>query len=426
VRIAFLTLPAAGHINPITALARTMRDRGHEVFFLAFPDCEAPIRTAGLPFHPFAERQFPVGSRREWEARLAKLRGLAGLRFTIQVLTGWFEAVVNEVPAILLETDAEAIVADELLYGAHFAAGRVGLPLIHVASALPSHYHENVPLSVLGWPYKTGWVARFRNRAAYSVVTRLLDPLRVLVLEHSRRHGLPVDINDPNAHLSKLAQISQTPAEFDFPNSGLPPWFHHTGPFHDGRGRAPANFPWDRLTGKPLIYASMGTLQNGFAQVFRTIAQATGDLGCQVVMSTGENLTAEELGPLGSHCIAVEYAPQLELLPRATLCITHAGLNTALESLAAGVPMVAVPITNDQPGVAARIAHTRTGLVVPFRKLNAARLRHAVRQVLDDNGYYENAQRLKTAIQAANGLARAADIIEQSLGVQRKYSTASA
>src|SRR6266853_6737775 len=52
---------------------------------------------------------------------------------------------------------------------------------------------------------------------------------------------------------------------------------------------------------------------------------------------------------------------RLSLLKRAALCITHAGLNTSLESLAQGVPMVAIPVTNDQPGVAARIAYTKTG-----------------------------------------------------------------
>lgn len=55
-------------------------------------------------------------------------------------------------------------------------------------------------------------------------------------------------------------------------------------------------------------------------------------------------------------------APQLELLKRASVCITHAGFNTVIESLANGVPQVAIPITHDQPGVAARIADKKTGV----------------------------------------------------------------
>jgi hypothetical protein len=53
----------------------------------------------------------------------------------------------------------------------------------------------------------------------------------------------------------------------DFRNR--PSHFHHTGPFYDGKGREEVEFPWDRLTGEPLIYASMGTIPNGQADVFR-------------------------------------------------------------------------------------------------------------------------------------------------------------
>jgi hypothetical protein len=65
------------------------------------------------------------------------------------------------------------------------------------------------------------------------------------------------------ATISKLAVITQTPKEFDFPTRHLPTQFHYAGPFHDNEGREPVPFPWEKLTRKPLIYASMGTLVNG-------------------------------------------------------------------------------------------------------------------------------------------------------------------
>jgi UDP:flavonoid glycosyltransferase YjiC (YdhE family) len=67
--------------------------------------------------------------------------------------------------------------------------------------------------------------------------------------------------------------------------------------------------------------------------------------------------------------IVVATAPQLELLKRADLCITHAGLNTVLEALGQGVPLLAVPIGYDQPGVAARIAHHRVGEFLEIERL---------------------------------------------------------
>ena len=70
--------------------------------------------------------------------------------------------------------------------------------------------------------------------------------------------------------------------------------FHRTGPFHDGAGREPVAFPWERLTGEPLIYASMGTLQNGQADTFRAILAATERPGYQVVLSVGMNTAPGE------------------------------------------------------------------------------------------------------------------------------------
>src|SRR5260221_3394134 len=101
----------------------------------------------------------------------------------------------------------------------------------------------------------------------------------------------------------------------------------------------------------------MGTLMNGLPDVFRTIAAATGKRkGFKLVLPVGDHVDPEQIGPTPSNTIMVKRAPQLELLKRASVCITHAGLNTALEALAQGVPQVASPVTSDQPGVSARIA----------------------------------------------------------------------
>jgi MGT family glycosyltransferase len=420
VRIAFSTLPAAGHLNPTIALAGKMRERGHESFFLGVPDCEPVVRDSGFEFRSFAERQFPPGSRREWEARLSRMHGFAGLRFTRDKLVEVFEAVLRDAVPVLCDARAEGLVIDEAVGGFVLAATQLKLPLVHIANALPLYQCRSVPPPFVGWEYRPDALGRLRNRLGYAAVRRFFRPYRDRVEECSRRLGIPFDSSDFNAPFSKLARISQLPAAFDFPNPELPSWFHYTGPFHEERSRPEVAFPWDRLTGEPLIYASMGTIQNGAEQVFRTIAAACVDLGCQLVMSLGENVSVQSVGPLEANCIAVPHAPQLQLLRRAKLCITHAGLNTALESLAAGVPMVAIPVTNDQPAVAARIAYSRTGVVVPFRRLNSERLRRAVSQVLGDERYHDHARKLQSEVRAANGLERAADVIEAAFGAREQ------
>jgi MGT family glycosyltransferase len=174
-------------------------------------------------------------------------------------------------------------------------------------------------------------------------------------------------------------------------------------------------FPWEQLTGEPLIYASMGTLQNGSESLFKTIVAAAEAPGRQLVLSVGRNLRPEAIGPVAANTIVVQQAPQLLLLEKASLCITHAGLNTALEALSAGVPMVAIPITNDQPGVAARISASGTGKVVPLNELSVERLRETVNSVLDTEQYAIRARELQAAIQQTDGLKKAASLIDRVL-----------
>ena len=94
------------------------------------------------------------------------------------------------------------------------------------------------------------------------------------VKAYAEKVGLKIDWDDPSSTISPLAFITQVPRAFDYESSHWAPQFHHTGPFHDGNGREPLDFPWERLTGEPLIYASMGTILNGRLDVFRTIVAA--------------------------------------------------------------------------------------------------------------------------------------------------------
>jgi zeaxanthin glucosyltransferase len=223
---------------------------------------------------------------------------------------------------------------------------------------------------------------------------------------------LPLHVHPDDAY-SQLAQLCQQPAEFEFPRQHLPPHFHFNGPYHHPDSREPALFPFEKLTGQPLIYASMGTLQNQLSGVFQNIAQACVGLDAQLVIALGGGSSPESLPNLPGDPLVVGYAPQLELLQKATLTITHAGMNTAVESLSNGVPMVAIPIANDQPGVAARIAWTGTGEMVSLAKSGSSRLQVAIEKVLTEDTYKQNAVRLQTAIQCAGGASRAADIVER-------------
>ena len=152
-------------------------------------------------------------------------------------------------------------------------------------------------------------------------------PIFKVVNDQRRAWGLPPLKRSTDA-LSKLAQIAQLPAALEFDVPGRPAVLHYTGPFVDAHQRPVVDFPWDRLDGRPLVYASLGTLQNGSESIFRTIAEACAGLHAQLVISLGGGLDPARLGSLPGDPLVVRYAPQLEIVKRAAAVITHAGLNT--------------------------------------------------------------------------------------------------
>jgi zeaxanthin glucosyltransferase len=275
------------------------------------------------------------------------------------------------------------------------------------------------PPSLFPWPYETTPEALAKYAEGAQQLGQYLGGLAQLGVAYAEKTGTVIDWSDPAALNSKLAILSQIPREFDFPGIPWPPQFHYTGPFHDDQGRAPVPFPWEKINGKPIIYASLGTLVNGLDYVYKAILGAVGPMqDVQLVLSIGKNIRRDDLGPVPENTIVVESAPQIALLKRASLCITHAGLNTTLESLAQGVPMVAIPIAYEQPGVAARIAYHGAGEVVPLEDLTAARLSEQIQKVRTIPTYREKARFFQKVIAERHGLDTAAEIVEQAFNLK--------
>ncbi|HZC36818.1 MAG TPA: glycosyltransferase [Chthoniobacterales bacterium] len=408
-KIGFICPNIPGHLNPMTALARHLQARNHEVVFLYAPSAN------GLPCVPGDKRDDMNANRPE----MSKLEGESAVAFYCGVAAKETEAIFKSLPRMLEKTGVEALVLDPIQFFVELAAMKARIPYITVATALYIDYSGYTPASIFDWPHEATLEALVRNLEGITKATRLCYNQGTKA--YAKEAGLKTDLDHPSWVFSELAYITQVPKEFDFENPLLPPQFHHTGPFHDGKGRPKVEFPWDRLTGEPLIYASMGTLMNGRVDVFRTIVDGVArHKDTQLVLSIGDQLDPKQIGPVPGNAIIVNQAPQLEVLKRASICVTHAGLNTVLESLAQGVPQVAVPITFDQPGVATRIAAKKTGVTVPFAELTSDRLSTLLGEVLNNDVYRENARKFQEVIAKTNGLSMAADLVEQSLGVTKK------
>jgi MGT family glycosyltransferase len=416
-RIGFCCPAVPGHIYPFTTLARQLQNRGHEAIFLVpAPEAAPMVRACGVDALTFSEELFPLGEFPAKGREFSAMQGEEALRYIFAWIADVSRRMIEDGERIILDTKVDCLVLDSVWRNLDLVAMKMGVPYVHLSAALYPDMTGQAPFFVYDWPYDPSPEGIARNVRGLEAFLPVVEPCIRVASDYAKRVGLPLDLQDPYAAFSKLAQITQTPREFDFPSDYWPTHFHYAGPFHDSAARFPVPFPWERLTGEPLIYASMGTMLNGSEQVFRMILDAASAPDRQLVLSIGQHLEASALGSVPSNTIIVNHAPQLEVLEKATLCITHAGLNTVLESLAVGVPLVAMPVGSDQPGVAARIAHTRTGVFTPFAHVTEKSLRTMVDNVLSDPIYRANAMRMQNAIQQRDGLRLAADLVEQAFG----------
>jgi zeaxanthin glucosyltransferase len=418
-KIGFISMPLTGHLNPMTALARRLRSRGHEIVFIGVPDVGPTIHAAGLNFVSWCEEEFPAGSCARALAPVAKLHGTDATRWTIQGAgRAFFQAASRHLPRTIAATGVEALVLDTIHMYLEVVPMSLGMPYAHVWAILNIDFSGTTPPSVVPGPYDDTPAGRALNldglKKSDNAFFGLVQPLAE---EYAERAGLMLDWSDPAATVSRQAAaiVSQTLEEFDLPGIPWPPQFHYAGPFFDDAGREPIPFPWEKLDGRPLIYASLGTLVNGMTTIYQTILAAVGRLPeMQVVLAKGNSIELNDLGPVPPNVIVVNQAPQLELLKRSVLCITHAGLNTALESLANGVPMVAIPISYDQPGVATRIAHHGVGDFIEVDNLTIDGLHELIQKILRTPAYREKAQHFMSVIAKRPGLDVAAEAIERA------------
>jgi len=415
-KIGFISMPLTGHLNPMIALARKLKSRGHEVVFIGVPDVGPYARAAGLNFVSYCDEELPEGSCASVLAPAAKLHGTEATRWTIQGAGRvMFQLASQHLSRVIAETAVEALVLDTIHMYLELVPMSLGIPYAHVWAILNIDFSGTTLPSVLTGQYDDTPARNIENlkesdNAFFGIVQDLAE-------KYAERVGLKLDWSNPRATVSRhaAAVVSQTPKEFDLPGIPWPSQFHYTGPFFDEAGRELIPFPWEKLDDRPLVYLSLGTLVNGLDSIYKTILPAVGRMPeIQVVLAKGNNIDLADLGPIPPNVIVVDKAPQLKLLKRAALCITHAGLNTALESLAEGVPMMAIPIGYDQFGVAIRIAYHGVGEFLEIEHLSVDRLHELVRKVLHTPAYREKAQYFRNVIAKRRGLDVAAEAIEHA------------
>ncbi len=166
------------------------------------------------------------------------------------------------------------------------------------------------------------------------------------------------------------------------------------------------------LDDNPLAYVSMGTVAAPSVRFLRACIEAFADGDEILLLSVGVNVDPASLGPLPRNCIVRETVPQLAVLHRARLFITHGGMNSVSEGLALGVPLLLYPQSPEQGIIAARVAELGAGRTIEARDATPAGIRAAADAVIS-GPYREAARSVGRDLRSAGGAPAAADAIEE-------------
>jgi len=418
---AAIAPPFLSHLRAFEAIAWQLQQHGHRVTFIQQADVGALLDLPAADFAAIGTDTHPPGSLAAVVRRAAS-PGPFGIRRVIADMAASTELFCREAPAVLRALEVEAVLADQMEPAGALLAEHLGLPFVSIACALPVNREPLVPLPVMPWRYRApDWGERL-NRHSSGVYDRLMRPHGEVIERYCRVFGLARRTSLSDC-LSPLLQISQTVNGFDFPRQALPPHFHALGPLRQPLPMA-AGLEWPLDRARPFVFASLGTLQGHRYGLLRNIARACRRLDVQLLIAHCGGLDAAAAARLRQEgaCWVTDFAPQRAVLAQASAVVTHAGLNTVLDALEAGVPMLALPIAFDQPGVAARIEHAGVGLRLLPALASPARIAHALRRLLDEASFRQRAAALGEEVRQAGGAARAAELIESALGCVRPRS----
>ena len=426
--IGILVHPAIGHVNPMVNLGKEIQKRGDKVTFFGVPDLRELLAQSEMQLWEIGANDFPSGHSASIFKKMGKLSGLQGIKLITRTSKNVCEMLFREAPDAFKRAGIDIVLIDHTFYYGGTIAEYMNIPFITICNALPFHQEAAVPPYFTGWSYANTYMARLRNKSGYKLINFIGRKVWGVVQRQRKEWKLELYQKRSSAY-SPLAQISQLPQALDFPREELPGYFHYIGPFKNSSDIEPVfsdsqDFDFDKLNGKPLIYANLGSIQNRNRKIFDCIAQACSELDVdfQLVISLGNRNEDSSQVKFPGSPLVFSFPPHQKLINRAHLVITHAG-STALNCLSVGVPMVAIPITADQPAMAARIARAGAGEVILLKKLNVSTLKASIEKVFVNQEYRDNAKKIGAAIQEAGGVERAVDIIEQVMATGQPVLT---
>jgi zeaxanthin glucosyltransferase len=436
--IAFAMLSETGHYTGTFRLARSLRARGHRIVYVGIADFEQLVRAQGFEFIPFAADLLPVGYVGKFTASQSDPdRGVLGRwqkRWSDERLFAAYLRRIEDgrLDECLLSCKPDLLLCDTFVWYIAIRALRLGIPTISISIILSLYPNARIPPIVSPiHPRQTWWSALrvlgswkwlrlkffFSKRLASILLGLYRFPTRMhhlvdVFLRVAKRSGYPCEENktywfgEMGPRLV-LPEIVLCPEAFQLPGSPAD-GRRYLGDFVDIERREELLAADALDSEKPLVYASLGTSAFFYPHAprfFKAVADASRlRKDWQFVLHVGDHPEAWRLGPPGPNLLIRKRVPQLALLRRASVMMTHGGLNSIMECIHFGVPMVIIPGLRDQPGNATRAVHHNLAVTTSMARITPGILVSLAAHAMEDTAIRQGLARMKRQIADEKGM----------------------
>lgn len=383
-KIVFFCIPAHGHTNPTLGVVRELVNRGHQVWYYSYNMMRGKIEEAGATFVSCDDYDMEQKLTPKDAVRVGK-----DIAFSTKILVDTTLALDDKVCADMKRMKPDCIVADSMAVWGKAVAIKLGIPFVSSTTTFAFNQHS----------------ARIMKQSMGEFIRMIISMPKVSRdVKRLQNKGYPVknilDIiqNDDNTHT-----VVYTSPEFQPCSDTFSDKYAFVGP-----SIRPAESDIEKEKDK-LVYISMGTVNNDLLPLYNKCIAAFAETDYQVILSVGNLVPMEKFKKLPENISVFPSVDQIAVLQKTDVFISHCGMNSVNESLYFGVPLVMLPQTSEQRGVAARVAQLGAG--VKLEKTDAVSILNAVNNVLADNSYRQNAATIAKGFKRCSGAKGAADKI---------------
>lgn len=385
-KIVFFCIPAHGHTNPTLGVVRELVARGHQVWYYSYDMMREKIESAGATFISCDDYDMEQKLTPKDAVRIGK-----DLAFSTQILVDTTLSLDDKVCADMEQLKPDCIVADSMAVWGKAVAMKLGIPFVSSTTTFAFNQHS----------------AKIMKQSIGELVQMVFSMPKINKnIKRLQDKGYPVksvlDIiqNDDNTHT-----VVYTSPEFQPCSETFSDKYAFVGP-----SIRPATDEIKKTKDK-LIYISMGTVNNDMLPLYKRCIDAFADTDYQVIMSVGNLVPIGDFGKLPENISIFSHIDQIAVLQQADVFLSHCGMNSVNESLYFGVPLIMLPQTSEQGGVAERVRQLGAG--VKLKKTDRASILDAVNNVLSDSAYRQNAASIADGFKHCAGAKGAADKIMQ-------------